>query len=186
MRKSPTEKQLVVLSCTSFICLGPTSAAHQVGLPYFARCYLTGLIVSIGKRKLQRLRMELDRLREAKHPNLVYIYGASLAPHGNNGQRLAVVTDPVQGSTLEGFLAGCGELRADKALNLLRQITSGLQALHSADLVHRSMSFATLGLNSFLINSCSRPRAEECLHFSKFDIGTYCQARRCWLDEADI
>ncbi len=78
----------------------------------------------------------IEALDEAKlmarldHPNLLRIYDAGQLPEG-----IYLVTELMDAGSLEG----CHRLEADELLRVTRQLLSGLQALHEANLLHRDI-----------------------------------------------
>jgi serine/threonine protein kinase len=79
-------------------------------------------------------------LREARlaagisHPNVVRVYDA-----GEHGGRPYFVMEYVEGETLAEIVAREGELEPDRAVALVLQACAGLEAAHTAGLVHRDV-----------------------------------------------
>ncbi|MBW0469194.1 hypothetical protein O181_008909 [Austropuccinia psidii MF-1] len=87
-----------------------------------------------GKKMLHKVSSELIRLCDLVHPNLQTIYGSDLSD-----TKLSIVSEPLPTISMHEFLNQCGSLRVEKALECLKQILSGLTALHQAHLVHRAI-----------------------------------------------
>jgi len=68
------------------------------------------------------------------HPNIVSVFDA-----GEDGDRLYIVMEHVEGQTLAEVLARRGRLPADEARGLALQAARGLAHAHAAGLVHRDI-----------------------------------------------
>lgn len=78
--------------------------------------------------------------REAKvaaklsHPNLVNVFD-----QGTDGDVIFLIMEYVPGITLRDAMNDFGELNADKTLEIIEPLTSGLAAAHAAGILHRDL-----------------------------------------------
>ena len=69
------------------------------------------------------------------HPNAVRIYDSGALPDGT----LYVVSEPVDGQTLREFLNNAS-IPEIAVINIIRQTAEGLEAIHTAEVVHRNVN----------------------------------------------
>ena len=87
-------------------------------------------------------------LREARaaasvrHPNV-----ASVFHLGRTGENYFYAMEFVEGETLESFLKHSGRLEIRTALEITRQVTAGLAAVHKQKLVHRDIKPSNIMVN---------------------------------------
>ena len=87
-------------------------------------------------------------LREARaaasvrHPNV-----ASVFHLGRTGQNYFYAMEFVEGETLESFFKRSGRLEITTALEITRQVTAGLAAVHKQKLVHRDIKPSNIMVN---------------------------------------
>ena len=74
--------------------------------------------------------VEARRMARLDHPNLLRIYDAGQRPEG-----IFLITELMDAGSLEG----CHRLGGEELLRTARQLLSGLQALHEANLLHRDI-----------------------------------------------
>jgi len=82
-----------------------------------------------------RLLREAQALSKIKHPHIVDVLDAGVT---RNGQ-VYLVTELIDGRSLDGVLAARGKLEPKKALELALQLASALGAVHEHDIVHRDV-----------------------------------------------
>ena len=83
----------------------------------------------------QRLfKQEAIAMALIRHPNVVQVFSA-----GHEGRYPYLVMEYVEGTSLERYLQRIQRLHVDVALGLLKQTAVGLDAIHSAGLVHRDV-----------------------------------------------
>ncbi|KAF9445879.1 Serine/threonine-protein kinase [Macrolepiota fuliginosa MF-IS2] len=120
-----------------------------------------------GRKKLNTLQEEIQRLTLIRHPNLLSVFAVKLvhnvsspatAPGTSSSPvtpagfmfplppQLMVLTERMPGLTLQDVLEDCASLREDRASGYLSQILSALNAVHLRDLVHRGVSARCIGL----------------------------------------
>jgi serine/threonine protein kinase/predicted Zn-dependent protease len=93
-----------------------------------------------------RFRKESKWGRKVTHPNVCRIHDSFRHPVGG-GEFISIVSmELLQGQTLAEHLKEKGRLSAEEALPLVRQIISGLSAIHAARILHRDLKPANLVL----------------------------------------
>ncbi|HET8887578.1 MAG TPA: protein kinase [Candidatus Angelobacter sp.] len=91
-----------------------------------------------------RFRREIQLARKVTHPNVCRIFD-SFKHALSEGVYLPVLSmELLLGQTLEGYLKDHGRLSVSEALRIVRQIISGLSAIHAAGIVHRDLKPANL------------------------------------------
>lgn len=104
---------------------------------------------------MTKIETDLERVRAIRHPHLLSLYGSRLTrytsaffppnPHSTSairsgeGWSLIVLSEACHGQSLEDVLLSVGELRTDRALAYFSQLVSAVEALHSSNIVHRSI-----------------------------------------------
>lgn len=100
-----------------------------------------------GRRKLKTLADELRRLSSVRHTNLLAVLACKLLlPNTNVAPKLYILHERRPALTLHDVLEDCESLREDRASDYLTQILSALNALHTADVLHRGLSPKCIGL----------------------------------------
>jgi len=87
-----------------------------------------------GEREMRRFLAEGKNLASLNHPNVVHIYRFGTYDH-----RPYIVMEFVRGRTLWEY-ARQQQLPIRRTLELMRQVASGLAAIHSMEIVHRDLS----------------------------------------------
>ncbi len=82
---------------------------------------------------LERFRREADMVLRIRHPNLVAVYERGDSPHG-----LYLVSDLVEGEDLKTKLR-TGVLPPLQSAQIVRDLTSAVQALHDNHVLHRDL-----------------------------------------------
>ncbi|HZS38740.1 MAG TPA: protein kinase [Polyangia bacterium] len=82
----------------------------------------------------ERFRREVAAARKITHPNVIRIHDLI-----EDGARLLLSMEYVDGMTLAAYLGRVGALRIDEARHLLAQICDGLGAAHAAGVIHRDL-----------------------------------------------
>jgi tetratricopeptide (TPR) repeat protein len=117
--------------------------AGGMGLVYKAEDEQLGLPVAIkvlrpdpwkDRRRIERFKQELVLARQVSHRNVVRIHDI-----GSDGDVVFLSMDFVPGRSLGELLADEGPLPADKAVDIARQVASGLAAAHEAGVIHRDL-----------------------------------------------
>jgi serine/threonine protein kinase len=122
--------------------MGVTYKALDVDL----RCEVT--LKVIGGKCLGEEAARLRFLREARaaasvrHPNV-----ASVFHLGRSGENYFYAMEFVEGETLESLLRRSGRLETKTALEIARQVTAGLAAVHKQKLVHRDIKPSNVMVN---------------------------------------
>lgn len=105
------------------------------GLLALKRVYVTGTYYATqaGKRKLQDVERELDRLRTIKHPHILSVYDARLdrSRIDRNSWVLYVLMEYEQGGSLYDLLKKCGGgLRLAIVRKYMKQLLWALNHIH--------------------------------------------------------
>ena len=87
----------------------------------------------------RRFKRELLLARQVTHPNVVRIYDLGEI----DGTRY-ITMSYVEGQDLATLLAVDGKLPVDRALDIMRQVVSGMRAAHTAGVVHRDLKPANI------------------------------------------
>lgn len=96
-----------------------------------------------GKRKLQDIEKELDRLRKMRHPHILSIYDARLDRNeiDRNSWILYVLMEHEQGGTLYDLLVKCGGgLRLNIIRKYMKQLLWALNDVHLNNFICRGNS----------------------------------------------
>jgi serine/threonine protein kinase len=104
---------------------------------------------------LRRLKIEVYLARKVTHPNVCRIFEFGVYDRRQSGQteRLSFLTmELLRGETLGQRIARQGALSPKEAAPILRDIVSGLGAVHAAGIVHRDLKSD----NVFLVSGSSR------------------------------
>lgn len=88
---------------------------------------------------LQRFKREGKILCGLNHPNLVKVYAGGVA-----GSMPYLVTEFLQGVNLEKWLGTAGPYSAEQFKDIFVQVSSGLQQLHGAGVIHRDITTANI------------------------------------------
>ncbi|KAI7849877.1 kinase-like domain-containing protein [Circinella umbellata] len=103
-----------------------------------------------GKRKLQEVEWELDRLRSLQHPNIVTIYDAKLerSKLENNRWILHILLEHEQGSTLRDLLQICGGgLRLGIVRKYMKQLLWAVNHIHLNGFICREINATDIFCN---------------------------------------
>ena len=122
--------------------MGVTYKAMDVDL----RCEVTlkvirGKYLSEESARLRFLR-EARAAASVRHSNV-----ASVFHLGRTGENYFYAMEFVEGETLESFLKRSGRLEIRTALEITRQVTAGLAAVHKQKLVHRDIKPSNIMVN---------------------------------------
>ncbi|EKM52933.1 uncharacterized protein PHACADRAFT_259100 [Phanerochaete carnosa HHB-10118-sp] len=100
-----------------------------------------------GRKKLKTLADDLRRLSSVRHTNLLAVLACKLTlPNTNTPPKLTILHERRPSLTLHDVLEDCESLREDRASDYLTQILLALNALHTADVLHRGLSTKCVGL----------------------------------------
>lgn len=102
---------------------------------------------------LARFRREIALARQVTHRSVCRVF--DFFPAGEHNDSDFLTMELLHGETLADKLRRDGPMTLDQALPLLRQIATGLDAAHSAGVLHRDLK----GSNIFLVASSGGPRA---------------------------
>ena len=87
-----------------------------------------------GDRAFELLRREARAASALNHPNVLTVYDV-----GEHGGAPYLVTECLEGESLRARLSSSGALSVDAALDVARQVASGLGAAHRQGMVHRDL-----------------------------------------------
>lgn len=87
-----------------------------------------------GEDLRERLNREAASLRKVRHPAVAALLDVEL-----DSDESFIVTELVEGPTLEAYVADNGPLDSIELVDLARRLTSALDAVHSAGVVHRDL-----------------------------------------------
>ncbi|KAG2137935.1 kinase-like domain-containing protein [Suillus clintonianus] len=100
-----------------------------------------------GKKKLHAAEAEIQKLINIHHPNLLSTLAVKLNfPYSGAPPRLTILSEQRPALTLQDVLEDCERLREDRASEYLGQILSALNAVHSADIIHRGLDISCIYL----------------------------------------
>jgi Protein kinase domain len=95
---------------------------------------ISGAMAADPAAAAERFRREVAAARKITHPNVIRIHDLI-----EDGDRLLLSMEYVEGMTLATYLGRVGALKLDEARHLLGQICDGLAAAHAAGVVHRDL-----------------------------------------------
>ncbi|EPQ30765.1 uncharacterized protein PFL1_01666 [Pseudozyma flocculosa PF-1] len=95
---------------------------------------------SAGKRKIEEVEWELDKLVKVREPHLVNVLASAVTRMGDNqGWKLSVVLERSTGVPLRSLLEQCEVLPWKRVRTYLASLLEALEALHSRNLLHRGV-----------------------------------------------
>lgn len=104
---------------------------------------LKRVYASDDPRKRLRLEREARVGASLNHPNLVFVYDVRTEGEGD----LVIVMEYVDGQALSERIAAGGSVPPREALRILREVASGLDAVHAKGIVHRDVKPANILLS---------------------------------------
>lgn len=96
--------------------------------------------------KLDRFRSEVRLTREISHPNVCRVYDFGEIDNAS-GHHVFLSMEYVDGEDLSILLKRIGRLPEDKAVQIARQVCSGLHAAHELGVIHRDLKPANIMLD---------------------------------------
>jgi serine/threonine protein kinase/ketosteroid isomerase-like protein len=84
---------------------------------------------------LERFRREARAAARLNHPNVADTYDYGSLPEGG----AYIVMELIDGQTLRERMDEAGQLPFDEAIQIARQVTSGVEAAHRSDITHRDL-----------------------------------------------
>ena len=112
---------------------GTVYRAHDPALARDVALKILSLPASTDGQALEAVK-EGRLLARVRHPNVVTVYGAD-----QRDGRVGVWMELVEGDTLEAEVTRRGALPADELIQIARQMTSALAAVHGAGVLHRDI-----------------------------------------------
>jgi eukaryotic-like serine/threonine-protein kinase len=110
-----------------------------------------------GSRGKKRFEREAQMMARLDHPHCV-----SIIDYGVHRQKPYVVMELVRGQSLHDMLAELGRLEIPRAVEIMRQILSGLAHVHDQAILHRDLKPANIMIT---------PKAPLGLHVRLLDFG---------------
>lgn len=77
----------------------------------------------------------VETLAQLRHPNIARVYQVA-----SEGERVFLISAKIDGTPLQAFLDKRGALALPQALEITRQLATGLVALHAQNIYHRNLS----------------------------------------------
>lgn len=122
-------------------------AAHKEGLTWQMETFEISsqhYSLSNGKRRLEEVEWELDKLRKLRSESLVNVLAAALVTHTDTehlsvSKQLNIVTDTTQGPSAGILLSHCVELPWARVRFYLLDVLTALEALHTRNILHRDI-----------------------------------------------
>ncbi|KAI0696604.1 hypothetical protein BC835DRAFT_1341525 [Cytidiella melzeri] len=100
-----------------------------------------------GRRKLRQLETECLRLTRLRHAHLLSVLAVKLTlSNTSSPSRLSILRERRPSVTLHDILEDCDHVRESRATDYLTQLLSALNAIHTADLIHRGLDTCCVGL----------------------------------------
>ncbi|AOA61918.1 DNA damage response protein kinase [Komagataella phaffii CBS 7435] len=87
----------------------------------------------------KQMNQEMNLLMSINHPNIVKFYHTFIEPMNEHSVTTYLVLEKVNGGELFNRVVKKGKLREDESKNLFKQLLSGLNYLHSNEIVHRDI-----------------------------------------------
>ena len=83
---------------------------------------------------LEQFSVEIEALRQLKHPNIIHLNDVYITPH-----KIYIIMELMEGGELFDYVVERGTLTELEASDLVRQVTSALEYMHSQGIVHRDL-----------------------------------------------
>jgi len=115
----------------------------------------------------RRFTSEWERLAQLDHPNIIPIFEA-----GEAGGLLFIAMRYVQTTDLKGLIGHEGRLEPERAVSIIAQIASALDAAHQQDLVHRDVK-----PHNILVATGYGAEGEDHVYLSDFGLTKHTQSR---------
>ncbi|MBL8236159.1 MAG: protein kinase [Bryobacterales bacterium] len=94
---------------------------------------------------IDRFKRELQLARKVAHPNVCKLYEL-FVDEGMGSTRIFLTMEYLEGETLTSRLKREGKIQPGEALDWMRQLCTGLDAAHAAEVVHRDLKPANIML----------------------------------------
>lgn len=114
-----------------------------------------------GRRKLEEVEWELDRMRLLRDDCLVHLLACALVVHDGarqDGKKLLVISEAVEGPCVHTVLTHCIRLPWTRVRCYLLDILCALDALHAKNLLHRDVRLDNIYFGS--LSDRAIPRAK--------------------------
>lgn len=104
--------------------------------------------LAVDARRLAQFHNEVRTARQVSHPNVCRVYDIGEIAIGNDQSLLFLTMEYVDGEDLSILLRRIGRLPEERAIEIARQICSGLAAAHERGILHRDLKPANIMLDS--------------------------------------
>ncbi|CAJ0834432.1 3515_t:CDS:10, partial [Entrophospora sp. SA101] len=91
-----------------------------------------------GKKKLEEIEKDLERIKKLRHPNIISIYESELERVAS-GWKLHILMEYARGGSLVDLLKKCGVVRLSIAKEYIKQLLNALDFIHANSFVHKDM-----------------------------------------------
>jgi serine/threonine protein kinase len=103
------------------------------------------LKISLESGSSERIRRELGALRKVEHPHVVRVYWAD----STDNKHYYIVSELVEGSTMEAYADGSKRLDVDDAISVADQLLDALTAIHPDDRRIRELRDGEMSIAQF-------------------------------------
>jgi serine/threonine protein kinase/ketosteroid isomerase-like protein len=115
--------------------MGAVYAGTHVDLDRLVAIKLLLPDFTADQEALERFRREARAAARLNHPNVADTYDYGSLPEGG----AYIVMELIDGMTLREHMDAVGQLPFDEAIQIARQVTSGVEAAHRSDITHRDL-----------------------------------------------
>ncbi|MBX3379297.1 MAG: protein kinase [Phycisphaeraceae bacterium] len=123
--------------------------AQDVALKFF---FHEGVDPEVVAERMRKLSAEVRLAREVTHPNVCRVHDLTeLEVEGTSGERMRLPVlsmEYVVGDDLAGLLKKIGRMPSGKAIEIARQLCSGLAAAHAKGIIHRDLKPANIMIDA--------------------------------------
>ncbi|CAJ0925996.1 13396_t:CDS:10 [Entrophospora sp. SA101] len=93
-----------------------------------------------GKKKLEEIEKDLERIKKLRHPNIISIYESELERVAS-GWKLHILMEYARGGSLVDLLKKCGVVRLSIAKEYIKQLLNALDFIHANSFVHKDVNY---------------------------------------------
>nr|CAG8460903.1 12706_t:CDS:10 [Entrophospora candida] len=96
-----------------------------------------------GKKKLEEIEKDLERIKKLRHPNIISIYESELERVAS-GWKLHILMEYARGGSLVDLLKKCGVVRLSIAKEYIKQLLNALDFIHANSFVHKDIKASNI------------------------------------------